>query len=215
VCGLADILQTYGTLQRERRSDVAQVKGRERRGGEGEEASRRLRFAQGCGVGGWVLSIRSDVQNAAAGAPERCGTGEGEGGGIGEGNDRCRREGVAYVKHWNKDFSSPSRSRASFLIASFPSLLSSQMRQLNRQLDPNLMDMLIGHARRLLPQMPRDGEGLYELEFVLAMLIELDVVSLKQVRGWGETRRGGHLSALLWGGEAAGAVLETAPPLAQ
>ena len=54
--------------------------------------------------------------------------------------------------------------------------LLAKVGQLNRKLDKPLLDGLMKCAVDLRPELTRDGQGLTELEFVLAMLIELGVV---------------------------------------
>jgi voltage-gated potassium channel len=48
--------------------------------------------------------------------------------------------------------------------------------QLTRELDENLVNLLLQHAKELRPEVTRDGKGVTELEFVLGMLIELKIV---------------------------------------
>ena len=52
---------------------------------------------------------------------------------------------------------------------------------LEREFDQQLLDQLIARATSMRPKVKRDGKGLTELEFVLAMCIELDVVKWDQV----------------------------------
>jgi len=54
--------------------------------------------------------------------------------------------------------------------------------QLARKLDAPLLDQLLTRAKAMRPLVVRDGKGLTELEFVLAMLIELDIVDWDQVQ---------------------------------
>ena len=60
--------------------------------------------------------------------------------------------------------------------------LLAKVKQLSRQLDSQLLDDLMKTAKDLRPNMVRDGKGLTELEFVLGMLIELEVVEWGKVR---------------------------------
>ena len=55
-------------------------------------------------------------------------------------------------------------------------------KQLTRRLDKKMLKELMETAMRLRPNVDRDGEGLSELEFVLAMVIELDMLDWNQVR---------------------------------
>lgn len=54
--------------------------------------------------------------------------------------------------------------------------------QLARKLDRQLLDQLLARAKAMRPLVIRDGKGLTELEFVLAMCIELEVVKWDQVQ---------------------------------
>ena len=54
--------------------------------------------------------------------------------------------------------------------------------QLTRPLDAPLLEKLLNHAKMMRPMVIRDGKGLTELEFVLAMCVELEVVQWAQVR---------------------------------
>jgi potassium channel subfamily K len=54
--------------------------------------------------------------------------------------------------------------------------------QLTRKLDNGLVNLLLQHATELRPKVIRDGKGVTELEFVIGMLIELDIVE------WGDLR---------------------------
>jgi len=54
--------------------------------------------------------------------------------------------------------------------------------QLQKRLEPGLFGRLMGHAVRLRPNVQRDGLGLTELEYALAMLMELEIVTWEQVR---------------------------------
>lgn len=54
--------------------------------------------------------------------------------------------------------------------------------QLRRHLDKRMLKDLLEIAMRLRPDVERDGEGLTELEFVLAMVIELGMLQWDQVR---------------------------------
>ena len=54
--------------------------------------------------------------------------------------------------------------------------------QLSRKLDRQLLDQLLARAKAMRPLVIRDGKGLTELEFVLAMCIELEVVKWDQVQ---------------------------------
>ena len=51
---------------------------------------------------------------------------------------------------------------------------------LERQFDRPLLNQLLARATSMRPKVKRDGKGLTELEFVLAMCIELDVVQVSQ-----------------------------------
>ena len=51
---------------------------------------------------------------------------------------------------------------------------------LERQFDRPLLNQLLERAVSMRPKVKRDGKGLTELEFVLAMCIELDVVQVSQ-----------------------------------
>ena len=53
---------------------------------------------------------------------------------------------------------------------------------LERQLDEQLLEDLIARAASMRPLVKRDGKGLTELEFVLAMCVELEVVQWDQVQ---------------------------------
>lgn len=54
--------------------------------------------------------------------------------------------------------------------------------QLTRKFDKYLLDRLMKTSKDLRPDLVRDGEGLTELEFVLSMLIELEVVNYDKVK---------------------------------
>ena len=53
---------------------------------------------------------------------------------------------------------------------------------LERKLDVELFEQLMERAVQMRPLVVRDGKGLTELEFVLAMLVELNVVQWEQVK---------------------------------
>jgi len=57
-----------------------------------------------------------------------------------------------------------------------------KIKQLSRELDLDLYNQLIKRAVEMRPLVVRDGAGLTELEFVLAMLVELKVVRWDQVK---------------------------------
>jgi len=57
-----------------------------------------------------------------------------------------------------------------------------RVQQLGRKLDKDLLDQLLARAKTMRPLVIRDGKGLTELEFVLAMLVELHVVEWTMVR---------------------------------
>jgi len=57
-----------------------------------------------------------------------------------------------------------------------------RIQQLGRKLDKELLDQLLNRAKAMRPLVIRDGKGLTELEFVLAMLVELHVVEWEMVR---------------------------------
>ena len=59
---------------------------------------------------------------------------------------------------------------------------------LTTRLDGTMLDNLLLHATTLRPMLKRDGLGLTELEFVLAMMLELQVVDLEQVQPFGIPR---------------------------
>lgn len=59
--------------------------------------------------------------------------------------------------------------------------LLAKVEQLNRKLDKALLDDLMKCAVKMRPELTRDGLGLTELEFVLAMLIELGIVEWGKV----------------------------------
>ena len=58
----------------------------------------------------------------------------------------------------------------------------SRMRMLTTRLNEQMLDNMMQHAVDLRPKVQRDGLGLTELEFVLAMMIELEVIELGQVQ---------------------------------
>ena len=53
---------------------------------------------------------------------------------------------------------------------------------LTTRLNATMLDNLLLHATTLRPLVQRDGLGLTELEFVLAMMLELGVVEIEQVQ---------------------------------
>ena len=55
------------------------------------------------------------------------------------------------------------------------------VRMLTTRLNSKMLDNLLDHARDLRPSLMRDGLGLTELEFALAMMLELQVVDIQQV----------------------------------
>ena len=60
--------------------------------------------------------------------------------------------------------------------------MQERTRMLTTRLNGRMLDNLLTHAVRMRPLVVRDGLGLTELEFVLAMMLELQVVDLEQVR---------------------------------
>ena len=50
------------------------------------------------------------------------------------------------------------------------------------QVDGPMLDRLIGYAKKLRPLVKRDNLGLMELEFVLTMMIDLEVVEIDKMR---------------------------------
>ena len=54
--------------------------------------------------------------------------------------------------------------------------------RLRRRMDPDLLTSLLSRAKELRPKVQRDGRGLTELEFVLAMAIELKLLDWDAVR---------------------------------
>jgi len=73
------------------------------------------------------------------------------------------------------------------LISTFDELraerakIFARIKMLTTRLNAEMLDGLLEHAVNLRPRIKRDGQGLTELEFVIAMLLELDVVQLDQV----------------------------------
>lgn len=57
-----------------------------------------------------------------------------------------------------------------------------RVKQLSRELDEELLNQLMDRAKQMRPLVTRDGKGLTELEFVLAMIVELEVVQWDQVQ---------------------------------
>lgn len=57
-----------------------------------------------------------------------------------------------------------------------------RIRMLTTRLNGQMLDNMLQHAKTLRPLVERDGLGLTELEFVLAMMLELGVVELQQVQ---------------------------------
>jgi len=57
-----------------------------------------------------------------------------------------------------------------------------RIKQLERRLDGNLIEQLMVQAKTLRPHVERDGLGLTELEYAMAMLLELEIVTWSQVR---------------------------------
>jgi potassium channel subfamily K len=57
-----------------------------------------------------------------------------------------------------------------------------KVRVLQRRLDVDLLKRLINIVKEVRPDMKRDGLGLTEMEFVLCMMLELDMMSIEDIR---------------------------------
>ena len=57
-----------------------------------------------------------------------------------------------------------------------------QVRAFMTQVDGPMLDRLLGHAKKLRPLVKRDDLGLTELEFILTMMIDLEVVEIDKMR---------------------------------
>ena len=57
-----------------------------------------------------------------------------------------------------------------------------RIRMLTTRLNSLMLDNLLNHAKTMRPLVMRDGLGLAELEFVLAMMLELGVIEMEQVK---------------------------------
>jgi hypothetical protein len=64
----------------------------------------------------------------------------------------------------------------------FRSATFSMIAELERELDKEMFLRLLAHAVELRPKVARDGLGLTELEFTLTMLLELNRITIAQLR---------------------------------